>query len=317
MLRTFCMSDQTMLSFCRWVPLSGRRGAASASAATAKCATVFEAPREQASYVLAEATVVPAVERRALATLARSAPPHWGALAGGVCALGGAAMLTWIAFSHLAHRQAVDDAKPVDRVTASRDVQAVERRAPDAATFHGVVREVVSEAAAAKVDVRPGSMTSASGRVVPSHARTPVSTEATAATHAVVNDALSRRRNAVREAVDRPREQSRRHATRSATPNPLSRVAAVNDDMQRRAVPRAAQRALPRPSAAGAYSPRAPAQPGLDEYADVTMSAVTQLRDLASSRSAMTNNLPAAGSTEWMSHMSQRRVTEIPDQFAK
>jgi hypothetical protein len=74
---------------------------------------------------------------------------------------------------------------------------------------------------------------------------------------------------------------------------------------------------LPRPSAAGAYSPRASAQPGLDEYVDVTMSAATQLRDVASPRSSMSNNLPAAGSTEWMSHLSQRRVTEIPDQFAK
>ncbi|MFL9934885.1 hypothetical protein P0D88_38435 [Paraburkholderia sp. RL18-103-BIB-C] len=317
MLRTFCMSDQTILSFCRWVPLSARRGAASASPATAKRAKVFEAPREQAPHVLGEATVLPAVKRPALATLSRSAPPHWGALAGGVCALSGAAMLAWIAFTHLAHRQAVDEAKPGDTVTASRDVQAVERRAPDAATVHRVVREIVSEAAAGKVDARPGSMTSASGRVVPNPARMPASTEATAAAHAMVNNALSRRRNAVREVVDSPREKIRRHTARSAAANPSSRLAAMNDDMPRMAVPRTAHRALPRPSAAGAYSPRAPAQLGLDEYADVTMSAATHLRDVASPRSAMSNNLPAASSSEWMSHMSQRRVTEIPDQFAK
>ncbi|KAA1004705.1 hypothetical protein FVF58_31375 [Paraburkholderia panacisoli] len=317
MLRTFCMSDQTILSFCRWVPLSARRAPTSASAATAKRATVFEAPREQAPCVLAEATVIPAVEQPALATVARNAPPHWGALAGGVCALSGAAMLTWIAFSHLAHRHTADDAKPVDRVTASLDAQVVERRVPDAATVHGVVREVVSEATAAKVDARSGNMTSASGHVVPNHARPPASTEAAAAAPTVVNDALSRRRNAVREAVDSPRVKNRRHTARRAAANPLPRAAAVNDDMLHTAVPRTTQRVLPRPSAAGAYSPRASAQPGLDEYVDVTMSAATQLRDVASPRSSMSNNLPAAGSTEWMSHLSQRRVTEIPDQFAK
>jgi hypothetical protein len=226
-------------------------------------------------------------------------------------------MLTWIAFGHLAHRQAVDDAKPVDSVAASRDVQAVERRAPDAATVHGAVREVVSEAAAAKVDARSGSTTSASARVVPTRARAPASTEATAAAHPVVNDALSRRRHAVREAEDSSREKIRGHTAHSATTKLHSRAAAVNDDIPRVAAPRTAPPALPRPSAAGAYSPRAPAQAGLGEYARVTMSAATRLRDVALSRSAMSNKLPATGSTDWMSHMSQRRVTEIPDQFAK
>ncbi|MFL9964668.1 hypothetical protein PQR02_27100 [Paraburkholderia sediminicola] len=317
MLRTFCMSDQTILSFCRWVPLSAQRAATSASAATAKRATVFEAPREQAPHGLAEATVEPAVKPPARATLARRAPPHWGALTGGVCALSGAAMLTWIGFTHLAHRHTVDDTKSVDTVTASHDAQAVERRASDAATVHGVIRKAVSEATAAKVDARAGKMTSASGHVVPIPARPPASTEATAAAHAVVNDALSRRRRAVRETVDIPREKDRRRAARRAAATPLSQVSAVNDDTQRSTVPRTVQRALARPSDAGAYSPRAPAQAGLDEYADVRMSAAMQLRDVASPRSSLSNSLSTAGSTEWMSHMSQRRVTEVPDQFAK
>jgi hypothetical protein len=129
----------------------------------------------------------------------------------------------------------------------------------------------------------------------------------------VDNDTLSRRR----EAVDRPRQKNDHRTARSATANRFPRVAPMHDDMPRITVPRTAQRASPAPSARGAYSPPAPAQPGFDEYADVTMSVATPVRDVASSRSATSNRVPAASSTEWMSHMSQRRVTEIPDQFAK
>jgi hypothetical protein len=56
---------------------------------------------------------------------------------------------------------------------------------------------------------------------------------------------------------------------------------------------------------------------GANEYAGVTTSATLPLRDVATlPRIAVSNNLPA-NSTEWMNHMSQRRVTEIPEQFAQ
>ncbi|HEX3380470.1 MAG TPA: hypothetical protein VHU21_11830 [Paraburkholderia sp.] len=60
-----------------------------------------------------------------------------------------------------------------------------------------------------------------------------------------------------------------------------------------------------------------PAQFGADEYADVMTSAAMPLRDVATPpRTAPLNNLPA-NSTEWMNHMTQRRVTEIPEQFGR
>jgi hypothetical protein len=74
----------------------------------------------------------------------------------------------------------------------------------------------------------------------------------------------------------------------------------------------------PRPSAAGAFSPLTPAQLGSDEYTDVTMSSATHLRDIAAApRAALSNHSQPADASEWMSHIAQRRVTEIPDQFAK
>jgi hypothetical protein len=53
------------------------------------------------------------------------------------------------------------------------------------------------------------------------------------------------------------------------------------------------------------------------EYAGITTSATMSRYDVAPlPRLVVSNNLPANG-TEWMNHMSQRRVTEIPEQFAQ
>ncbi|MGF6813658.1 hypothetical protein OKW33_000464 [Paraburkholderia atlantica] len=54
-----------------------------------------------------------------------------------------------------------------------------------------------------------------------------------------------------------------------------------------------------------------------DEYADVTTFAMMSLLDAAPRpRSTVSNDRPV-NSTEWMDHISQRRVTEIPEQFAQ
>lgn len=84
----------------------------------------------------------------------------------------------------------------------------------------------------------------------------------------------------------------------------------------------AVDRAGARPSAAGEYSPLAPSMLGNDEYASVTMSAGTHLRGMAAGSRAGTEAAASTtpidtNSTEWMNRMSQRRVTDIPDQFSK
>jgi hypothetical protein len=313
MLRTFCMSHKTIFSFCRWVPLNTRRAAAEGSAAAAKRATVFDAPHGEAPHVFAEAAALPVAEGPAVGILSRGAPPHWRALVGGACALSGAAMLAWIAFGHLAHRQAIDDVKPADTVTASLDAQPAQpaqHRMADAVTTR--------EAADGKVNARTRSAASARIGVAPAYAPASTQTKATAAPRAATNDTLSRSRHALRETTNSQREKTRRHLARGAAANPLSHIAAMSDDMPRSAVPPVVQRASPRPSAAGSYSPLAPARLGNDEYADLTMVAATHLRDIAPpSRPATSINPTAANGTEWMNHMSQRRVTEVPDQFAK
>lgn len=315
MLRTFCMSDKAILSICKWVPLNARHAASAAetSAAASQGATVFHSPVETAAPGVGE-TAAPVVEGPVFVSMSRGARPHWGALAGGACALSGAAMLAWIAFAHLTHRHAIDTVSPADTMTANRDAQPVQPRAPDVATAPGpVVGEVKTRtrnAASAREASAAASM--------PTYARAPAPTKATAASRVAGNDTVSRHRHTLRETSDSTREKTRRHLARSTTANSLPHVAAMADDMPRIAVPSSVQRTLPRPSAAGRYSPLAPAQLGTDEYAGVTTFAATYLRDIAlPSRPATSNHAAAGNGTEWMNHMSQRRVTEVPDQFVK
>jgi hypothetical protein len=122
----------------------------------------------------------------------------------------------------------------------------------------------------------------------------------------------------MRETTRRHDKENRRHTAQIATANQPSHVAAMANDLPRVAIPASASQVSPKPSAAGPYSPPAPTRLGVDEYDAVTMSAATHLRDIAPpSRPASSNNPSRTSGTEWMNRMSQRRVTEIPDQFTK
>jgi hypothetical protein len=333
-LRTFCMSDKVILSFCRWVPLNARLAAAAAvasaaaSAAREKRATVFHPVPEEALHVFAEESSAPVVEGPLSVTSSRGAPPHWKTFAGGACALGGAAMLAWIAFGHVAQRQTIEAAKPADTVAANRDSQLAERRAPDVATARGSANVGETKVRTRNAEsTRADTAASASVPARSTYAPTSVATKAVATPRVANSDSVARRRHTLRDTVGSQREKARRHLARSSTAANLpSHVAAMADEMPLITVPRSLQRSAPRPSAAGRYSPLAPAQLGFDEYADVTMSAATHLRDIAplaravASRPApspSSNHSSAGSGTEWMNHMSQRRVTEVPDQFAK
>ena len=312
-LRTFCMSDQTIFSFCRWVPLNARRASASASAATATRATVFNAPRDKATPTFAEAAALPTLEGRSFGTLSRGLPPQRAALAGGACALGGAAMLAWIAFGHLAHRHAIGDVKSAHTLVAKRDAQPAKLHLSDAV--------MTRQAATGEVSARTRSVAAArvggAPTIGPASTSTKVTSVATVAPNASTHDALSRPAHTLRDRIGKQHKKPRRQFVRNTAANRLSQVAAMADDMSPIAIAPVAPRALPGPSAAGSYSPLAPARLGSNEYAGVTMSATTHLRDIAPPPSATSNNPSGSSGTEWMNHMSQRRVTEVPDQFTK
>ncbi|WP_248555502.1 hypothetical protein [Paraburkholderia terrae] len=69
------------------------------------------------------------------------------------------------------------------------------------------------------------------------------------------------------------------------------------------------------PSVAGDYSPLAPSARLNGDYDSVTMSAGTHVRNVAPV--TIRQDGVNTNSTEWMNHMSQRRVTEVPDSFSK
>jgi hypothetical protein len=334
-LRTFCMSDKAILSFCRWVPLNARLAAAAvaAPAATEKrpAATVFRAAPEEALHVFAEGSAAPAVEAPVFVASSRGAPPHWKTIAGGACALGGAAMLAWIAFGHVAQHRTIDTAKPADTVAANRDSQLAERRARDGATTRGSANVGETHARTRNAEsarvARADTAASAPASARSAYARTSGSMKAMETPRVANSDSVTRHRPTPRVSASSQREKARRHLARSSTAANLpSHVAAMAGEMPLVTVPRSLQRSAPRPSAAGRYSPLAPAQLGFDEYAEVTMSAATHLGGIAPMPRAaasspapgpVSNHSSSGNGTEWMNHLSQRRVTEVPDQFAK
>jgi hypothetical protein len=65
-------------------------------------------------------------------------------------------------------------------------------------------------------------------------------------------------------------------------------------------------------SEAAEYSPRQPVANSDDEYASLATYATTRTAPRSGGRASMN-----VESTEWVNHVSQRRVTEVPDSFAK
>ncbi|HWT36160.1 MAG TPA: hypothetical protein VN289_07745, partial [Paraburkholderia sp.] len=77
--------------------------------------------------------------------------------------------------------------------------------------------------------------------------------------------------------------------------------------------PKQAARHLP--SIAGAYSPAAPSSHFDSGYGSVTMSAGTHVSDIPPA--TIRRDRVDTDSTDWMNHMSHRRITEAPDGFSK
>lgn len=326
MLRTFCLSDQAIRSLCRWSPLGEPHASASAdrseSAAIAAQATAFGVSPEAVMHMAVETPVTAHAVEPAYATAARGYGNHWGALAGGACVLGGAAVLAWIGFDHLAPRH--PGAHVAGNVATHRGSQSADLRPPAPLANRAVTNPTVSAPAARAASVRSVSnpaaafAPAASLPAAPASSTAPTQAVPSAPTRISTDRPGSRRQSHLREKAGRPHEQNRQHGARFVAANQSPHAAAYAGDLPRIAAPGVAASLSPRPSAAGSYSPPAPARLGVDEYAGVSMSAAMRRRDLAPPPHAGSSiNTSGTNGTEWMNHLSQRRVTEIPDQFAK
>jgi hypothetical protein len=204
----------------------------------------------------------------------------WAALAGGTCVLGGAAVLAWIAFHHAA---------------------------PSASS-----------------GVRATASTSAIGDIHLTPATTPVAAPITPPAKAAAMTPASPPAASTR--IDHPQARNTRHHNRTRQPhreavrvqrNTQPSVSSLRTRVVTAVeVPAPSARPFAKPSSAGDFSPFAPPALGVDEYASIRMSANTHLRSNVSP--ARTQPQPAnIDSTDWTNHVSQRRVTDVPEQFVK
>lgn len=319
MLRTFCLSDQAIRSLCRWSPSDERR-------VTAAPAPVFETPCDATAQIAAAAAAVPPVLPHAYATAVRGAGHHWGALAGGACVLGGAAMLGWIGFDHLTHPGTATHMDFAGKVSHERDSRSAKAQPPAAVNVRTVDEAAASTSAAVAVstpafsraapEFAPASRSAAASTPVP--ASNAASTLSFASAHVLADKAGSHRRQPVREESRKQVEQIHPRKARLAVADQSPRAITSDGEVRRSATPTVAENASPKLSATGAYSPVAPARLGVDEYAGVTLSAATHVRDtVPMPRTGSSTNASGTGGTEWMNHLSHRRVTDVPDQFSK
>lgn len=201
-----------------------------------------------------------------------------GMRAAGACAIGGAAICAWIVIGYLAQRHMERDATSAPQRDLAKDAPA---RVPP-------------------LSVGPHEITQKRPQVAsPPH---PVE-----ARHA--RRRMSETSRAGRHPAHHPASQTIGAARR------LSTVASSSTASQRVAPQAMTHRSLARSSAAGEYSPFAPVRLGIDEYASVTMP--TDARPHNTVVAQPTVHRGNSADTEWMSHISQRRVTEVPNEFSK
>ncbi len=319
MMRTVCLSAEAFRAACRWdlhrrmIPepaaaLVGEKAHAAANE-TLAVATSSAGPHGPATPLHAEAS-----RPARLARTSRMRPLDRSRLAGGACAIGGAALLTWILASHAPHgdkQPAVPALARADRESASTASQ----RLADERAAHEL-------AAADLVPTRQNNL--ATQATAPSQNATPSpSMGAASAVNGPAYSAAGNRETAPRVTLALPSvADGEKRAGRPVPANVISTAAdkpgrvlrAVKDARaahtlapHRVVPPVTTHRTAGMYSEAGHYSPRQD-----DDYASI----VTYANTYSAPRPASRSSIPV-DSTEWVNHVSQRRVTEIPDSFAK
>jgi len=326
LLRTACLRDKDMFVCCAWQPLD--RPGVAAPAVNATRAAEVSRPTIISSAIgtdvprtFAQEPMRIPLRVRPSRHAKRRASRHRAAVAGGVCMVSGAAMLAWIAMDpHLAPaRMASALLKPFDILMASHDVRDVrpgKDRARDEVA-HRQTRDVGDVNAPAPVTATPATMPA---EVVAPPSVPPVTAPIwEAARRSVpINPAHSiRSSNVVARHpgnMPRPRKDHRSEHGRAAQMAP-------SHGMPRIALTRAAPVTSPRLHAHPVMrtdSLPAQARFSRDEYAAITTTATTPVHEIAPPpRPVTSNDASTSNGTEWMTRISQRRVTEIPEQFAK
>jgi hypothetical protein len=346
MLRTFCLSADAIRAMCRWDPDSLRKPSATI-ATFAPAATPSPIP-----LGMRHPTCAPARESRQWNTLAGGA-----CAIGGVAAiawlmanhprqpasptLAAAPEVTLNAANHdgNGHSRSGNIERPADAPVAwNRTRGDLTARKPDESATINTSGSDAGHVSSTRTGPATTKTTKASASHTAGH-----ETPATQASRIITERASPISPRAVDAYVSVPPKRTKPsgidHAARDVRKaNSTKRSRNEFASTSARRVPHAAARAqdiAPRhdlhasseaplstghrarhlPSVAGDYSPLAPSARLNGDYDSITMSAGTHVRNVAPV--TIRQDRVNTNSTEWMNHMSQRRVTEVPDSFSK
>lgn len=345
-LRTFCVNTAAFRALCQW---DARRLATRESTSRHTPQTGDASATPSAPDATQEATNF--VASSAPATRYRSSSRRT-ALAGGACAVGGAAVLAWVAISHSTQHQTVVRAGHEDRavkqIAPEHEGEDVAQPAPAMPSPDATARAARSHGASPAIPNRPALARLPVDAAPPIALTTPASAaplkpassapKASSAVWDTNSSSLSEQRPghtspqasspnrsitaASRNGHAQARDADNRVAGKlhRATPRAISKSQASDHSVSPRTdarieAPAFNPRSVAKPSSAGGFSPFAPATLGVDEYASVRLSANTHLRDIAPARSQ--SRAINTDTADWTNRMSQRRVTEAPDEFVK
>ena len=313
MLRTCCLSAAAIRSMCCWDP---------------------DSLRQRSSTALKPDAI--ALDMRAPVPAPAHGARQWNTVAGGACAIGGAAVLAWLMTSHprgpasppLAAAPDVTLKSTVDQAANVHDRSGnVEHPADAPLAWNPARGDLMAHKPADTTKIVPSGATATQAPFASKETVTVSRAVAAVASSAPKNgrpSAIVHVSRDTRNANPTVREQTAgthraSHSTARAQGVALQFNAGVpaeaQSDMQAEAQLWPEHRVRHLPSTAGAYSPPAPSARFDSEYDSVTISARTQAHDIVAP--APRSNGVNTDSTEWMNHMSQRRVTEVPDRFSK
>ncbi|CAB3765542.1 hypothetical protein [Paraburkholderia humisilvae] len=338
-LRTFCLSSQAIRSMCKWEPHPARAVASAPVTAKGDAAA-------QAGGVAASCGVSAAGMRTVQPAMRASHGPSNLRL-GSAVAIGGAAMLAWIVLD-LPQRGHTNTLAPATHTPApSRAAQIETPRVAAVASVNrsgnpvshetrstGVGKSdrdnvhAVDTSTVANVDSfasRPFAKASQPGSVAPAHAHATGSPAGSRATASTAHDDAPQATAASATASPLKIKVASREAA-PVTPHHSKTATWTGRDavaLARSAVSRSAETNA-KPSPAGEYSPPTPSALTSDDYGSVMMSARTYHVNSAATPGANATptqrpqgNNVIANDTSWMNHMSQRRVTEVPELFSR
>jgi len=270
--------------------------------------------------------------------------PRW-MLAGAACTLSGVALLAWLAPRHdgASHLSDGKDLKSVQGHVAVRNMTTAQAPSPagtDAAKNSGAashakvmtsMQTAQSDHAAATSATATATTTTTTAAPAPVRARTTALKQAAlaadttrqSATHASQATPTMRIPKQAVAGNDDHRRNARRPVASTSEPSRTNEAAghaanlAANLPAHLAATPPASRRFV-KPSVAGSYSPLAPLPLGIDDYASVDLSANTRSigRPQQTQPPSFAPSSPDSGQ-QWMNRLSQRRVTEAPDQFIR